>query len=56
MYSGIKQLGTAQDVRLNKADVDRILNDLMHSIRGDLEEFALPFLVRNLCCKHVVER
>lgn len=39
-------------MRLNKAHVDGILNDLMHSIRGDLEEFALPFLLRNLqtCC------
>lgn len=35
----------AQGVRLNKAD-------LMHSIGGDLEEFAV--LLRNLCCKPVV--
>lgn len=36
----------AQGVRLNTAD-------LMHSIGGDLEEFAAP--LRNLCCKPVVE-
>lgn len=36
----------AQGVRLNTAD-------LMHSIGGDLEEFAVP--LRNLRCKPVVE-
>lgn len=45
----------AQDGRLNKAAVDRILNRLRHSIRGDLVEFALPFL-RIRWCRDVAER
>ena len=40
-------------MRLNKADVDGIPNDLMHLIRGDLEEFVLPFF-SDICAANML--